>query len=200
MPRNLKGGIMIRPTIITVLASPALALCITACDGTSPMSPQEAAEAAPVTARVPTALKPLPFHGVTAGRLVSMVMAPPGRCPEYLPLLFTYEGAGNATHFGRFTVEGDECAYFDSSDPSTAASGVSEWTFTAANGDELYVSYDVTTGTLELPWLLWSAEIYATGGTGRFETAELVDVTWSGGVHLVTFETYSTLDGRIEFR
>ena len=37
---------------------------------------------------------------------------------------------------------------------------------------------------------------YATGGTGRFETAELVEVTWRGGIHLVTFETYSTLDGR----
>ena len=50
------------------------------------------------------------------------------------------------------------------------------------------------------PWPLWSAEIYATGGTGRFTDAEMVDVTWSGGVHLVTFETYSRLDGRIEFR
>jgi hypothetical protein len=80
---------------------------------------------------------------------------------------------------------------------------MSEWTFTAANGDELYVRYDETTGIRKpppSPWLLWSAEIYATGGTGRFENAELVEVTWSGGIHLVTFETYSTLDGRIEFR
>lgn len=171
---------MNRSTIFTALAGTALALCLTACDGTSPAAPQETVDAAAVSARVPADLKPLPFHGVTAGQLVSMAIAPPGRCPEYLPLLFTYEGAGNATHFGRFAIEGDECAYFDSSDPSTAASGASEWTFTAANGDVLYVSYDETTGTLEPPWLLWSAEIFATGGTGRFETAELVDVTWSG--------------------
>ena len=194
---------MIRRSLTTALASPALALCLTACDGTSPMSPQETADAAAVSARVPSNLVPLPFHGVTTGQLVGMEIAPPGRCPAYLPLLFTYQGAGNATHFGRFTVEGTECAFFDPSDPSTAASGASEWTFTAANGDELYVSYDETTGMSEpppSPWLLWSAEIYATGGTGRFENAELVEVTWSGGIHLVTFETYSILDGRIEFR
>lgn len=194
---------MIRRSLTTALASPALALCLTACDGTSPISPQETVDAAAASARVPSDLKPLPFHGVTTGQLVGMEIAPPGRCPPHLPLLFTYRGAGNATHLGRFTVEGTECAYFDSSNPGSADSGVSEWTFTAANGDELYVSYDETTGSMEpppSPWLLWSAEIYATGGTGRFETAELVEVTWSGGIHLVTFETYSTLDGRIEFR
>jgi hypothetical protein len=191
---------MTRPSFVTALAGTAVALGLAACDGMSPTAPQETVDATAISARVPAERKPLPFHGATAGQLVSMAMAPPGRCPEHLPLLFTYEGAGNATHFGRFAIEGDECAYFDSSDPSTAASGDSEWTFTAANGDELYVSYDETVLTLEPPWLLWSAEIYATGGTGRFETAELVDVIWSGGVHLVSFETYSTLDGRIEFR
>jgi len=194
---------MIRPSIITVLASPALALWLTACDGISPVAPQDTLDASAASARVPSDLRPLPFHGITAGQLVSMEIAPSGRCPAHLPLLFTYRGAGNATHFGRFAIEGSECAFFDPSDPSTAASGVSEWIFTAANGDELHVSYDETTGSLEpppSPWLLWSAEIYATGGTGRFETAELVDVTWSGGIHLVTFETFSTLDGRIEFR
>lgn len=194
---------MIRQGLITALASPALALCLTACDGTSPVAPQETAAASAVSARVPSGLKSLPFHGVTTGQLLSMEIAPPGRCPASLPMLFTYSGMGNATHFGRFTVEGTECAYFDPSEPSTAASGVSEWTLTAANGDELYVSYDATTVSMEpppSPWLLWSAEIYATGGTGRFADAELVNVTWRGGLHLVKFETYSKLDGHIEFR
>jgi hypothetical protein len=192
---------MRQPRLFITLPSLALVFSLAACDGATPLAPQEpSAESTAVLSRVPSDLKPLPFHGVTAGQLVSMEVAPPGRCPDLLPMLFSYRGAGNATHFGRFAIEGTECAWFDPSDPSTAASGDSEWTFTAANGDALYVSYDETTGSLEPPWLLWSAEIYATGGTGRFETAELVNVTWSGGVHLVTFETYSTLDGRIEFR
>jgi len=189
---------MIRPAFI-----PALIFFLTACDGTSPLAPQKAVQPSVASAGASTDLRPLPFHGVTTGQLVSMEIAPPGRCPESLPMLFTHRGAGSATHFGRFTVEGSECAFFDPSDPYTVNSGMSEWTFTAANGDELYVRYDETTGIRKpppSPWLLWSAEIYATGGTGRFENAELVEVTWSGGIHLVTFETYSTLDGRIEFR
>jgi len=66
------------------------------------------------------------------------------------------------------------------------------------------VEYDEVVVTLEgpsSPWILFHApRLEATGGTGRFETAELVDVTWNGGVHLLTFETHSALDGRISFR
>ncbi|MCL7971469.1 MAG: hypothetical protein M8840_12025 [marine benthic group bacterium] len=58
--------------------------------------------------------------------------------------------------------------------PTSPQETVDASAVSAASGDELCVSYD--------------------------ETAELVNVTWSGGVHLVTFETHSTLDGRIEFR
>lgn len=119
-------------------------------------------------------------------------------------MLFSYRGEGNATHMGRFTVEGGECAFFDPDDPGAARSGYGEWTFTAANGDELCVEYDEAVVTLEgpnSPWILFYVpSLEATGGTGRFETAELVDVTWRGGLHLGTFETWSELDGRIAFR
>jgi hypothetical protein len=126
-----------------------------------------------------------------------MMPAPEGRCPSQLPLLFMYEGVGSATHLGRFTVEGSECAFMDPSNPTTMVSGHSEFVFTAANGDELHVAYDQTTVGFEpppSPWLLWSAPIYATGGTGRFASAELVDVVWRGGGNLMTNDTYSTLN------
>ena len=175
-----------------------------ACDDAGPLEPEDTV-ATPAAQSTGASDRPgLPFHGTTTGRLVSMEPAPPGRCPPELPLLFSYRGEGNATHMGRFTMEGGECAFFDPGDPSTARTGLGEFTLTAANGDELNVEYDEVVVTLEgpsSPWILFHApRLEATGGTGRFETAELVDVTWSGGVHLLTFETHSALDGRISFR
>jgi hypothetical protein len=48
--------------------------------------------------------------------------------------------------------------------------------------------------------VLWSTEIEAAGGTGRFADAELEGVIWQGGVNLLTFETWSRLDGKIRLR
>lgn len=180
------------------------AIVLSACEDAGPLEPESVAIPRVARANGPADLPDLPFHGTTAGQLLTMEMAPPGRCPPDLPMLFSYRGEGNATHMGRFTVEGGECAFFDPDDPGAARSGYGEWTFTAANGDELCVEYDEAVVTLEgpnSPWILFYVpSLEATGGTGRFATAELVDVTWRGGLHLGTFETWSELDGRIAFR
>ncbi len=180
------------------------AVILGACEDAGPLEPERAVIPLVVQADGPPDLPDLPFHGTTAGQLLTMEMAPPGRCPPALPMLFSYRGEGNATHMGRFTVEGGECAFFDPDHPGSARSGFGEWTFTAADGDELFVEYEEAVVALEgpaSPWILFRVpNLEATGGTDRFETAELVGVTWRGGVHLGTFETWSELDGRIAFR
>jgi len=191
-----------RILVAATLACPVIAMI--ACDNGGPLQPETAMTTPAAQATGPTDRPDLPFHGATAGQLVSMEPAPPGRCPPDLPMLFSYRGEGTATQMGRFTVEGGECAFFDPSDLSTARSGHAEFTLTAANGDELNAGYDAAVVSPEgpaSPWILFHVpSVEATGGTGRFADAELVDVTWNGGVHLVTFETYSSLDGRIAFR
>jgi hypothetical protein len=193
---------LFRFLVAATLACPAILLI--ACERGGPLEPETAVTTLAAQATRATDRPDLPFHGTTAGQLVSMEPAPPGRCPPDLPMLFSYRGEGTATHMGRFTVEGSECAFFDPSDLSTARSGHAEFTLTAANGDELNAGYDAAIVSPEgpgSPWILFQVpSVQATGGTGRFADAELVDVTWSGGVHLVSFETYSALDGRIAFR
>ena len=187
---------MLRALTSLVVLLPATSML--ACADADPLVPEPSLAVQASKAGGSQKLKALPFHGSTTGGMVGMVM-PPNRCPAHLPLLFMYEGQGNATHLGRFTVQGSECVF---QDPPNMSTGASQFTFTAANGDRLDVGYDLTTLTFPAPpspWLLWSAPIYATGGTGRFEGAELVDVTWSGGAHLGTMETYSTFDGWIRY-
>jgi hypothetical protein len=142
---------------------------------------------------------PRPFHATTVGQLVSQALAPEGRCPADLPLLFTYHGAGQATHLGAITVDGGECVFADPADPSTLRTGAGEWTITAANGDKLMIAYAATTITLtpDSPWVLWSTPIQLTDGTGRFAHAQLVGVVWHGGANMVTGESWSAMDGAI---
>lgn len=193
---------VIRVLVATVVLCPTLGLV--GCEDDGPLAPAGPANSLAMQANGLSSRPNLPFHGTTAGQLLTIEMAPPGRCPPELPMLFSYRGEGNATHMGRFTVEGGECAFFDPDDPGSARSGFGRWTFTAANGDELLVEYEEAVVTPEgpaSPWILFRVpSLEATGGTGRFETAELVGVTWRGGLHLVTFETWSELDGRIAFR
>jgi len=94
-------------------------------------------------------------------------------------VLLLYQGAGTATHLGRFTVSGSECALFDPSNPASLMSGEGQFVFTAANGDQLFVGYDRTIVGFEgpgSPRITWATPLHATGGTGRFTNAVLVDV------------------------
>jgi hypothetical protein len=177
----------------------ALVFLIASCDAASPTSPDTASSViAQGQAGASNAARP--FHGTTVGGVVSQSMAPAGRCPPQLPLLFEYKGEGNATHMGRMTIEGSECAFFDPTNPASMASGNSIFVITAANGDWIKVGYASTVISFEpppSPWLLWSAPMVFIEGTGRFADAQLRNVTWKGGAHLLTLETYSTFDGEI---
>jgi hypothetical protein len=145
--------------------------------------------------------EPRPFHATTVGHLVSQAPAPEGRCPADLPLLFTYHGEGQATHMGTIAVDGGECVFADPSDPTTLRTGAGRWTITAANGDKLMISYVETTITFtpDSPWVLWSAPIELSEGTGRFTNAQLVGVVWHGGANMGTGESWSAMDGAIVY-
>jgi len=180
----------------------SLAACCLACDHTSPLAPDSPMDGLTLQADRTVVPQELPFHGSTVGALVGMMPAPEGRCPPERPVLLLYQGAGTATHLGKFTVAGSECALFDPSNPGTLMSGEGQFTFTAANGDQLVLGYDRTSLAFESPTsprVFWSAPIHAMGGTGRFTNAVLVDVTWSGGANLLTYESWSSFDGWIRF-
>ncbi len=180
----------------TLVALVPLALAA-ACGDSEPLGPDAVRHLVTPEALESQENRALPLHGTTTGMLVGMAPAGPGRCPADHPMLFTYRGQGNATHLGLFTVEGDECV-----DPGTMTTGNGQFTFTAANGDRLSVAYDRTSVSFEpppSPWMHWSSTPYLTGGTGRFQGARFVDVTWGGGGNLVTGEMYSNLDGWIRY-
>jgi len=149
----------------------------------------------------PTVPVERPFHGTTAGHLVSNGPAPAGRCPTDMPLYNTYHGSGEATEMGAISVDGGECIFAVPGHPEQARSGAGLFTFAAANGDTITVAYDQTTGSYDpsSPWLLWSAPISLVAGTGRFKAARLVGVTWHGGMNRQTKETWSEFDGKIVY-
>ena len=106
----------------------------------------------------------VPFKGSAEGAVVGIAPDPGG-------LVFTVQAEGNSTHLGRFTRE--ETVLFN---PATG-SLTGDIVFTAANGDQLFVSVDggfisptEATGTYTI-----------TGGTGRF-----VKATGSAGFVLLT--------------
>jgi hypothetical protein len=186
-----------------LLTALTLSLVACACGDADLLQPDPELDAAYAVAPLQQELHKRPFHGNTKGMVVGQVFpVPAGRCPAELPVLFIYKGQGRATHLGNFQVDGSECVFMDPTNPQNVASGVGRFTWTAANGDELQVSYDAPTLGFQGPgslWLSWSAPVYATGGTGRFANAELIDVVWEGGANVATFETYSSFDGWIMY-
>lgn len=76
----------------------------------------------------------------------------------------TLTKAGRATHLGRFTAFSTQCA------DATGIRG--QTTFTAANGDQLRVTYVVTVDpSSSFPDLRIGLVLTVTGGTGRFAGA-----------------------------
>jgi hypothetical protein len=186
-----------------ILTALTLAAATLACGDRHPLQPEPDLQASYEAAPVKKQLKNRPLHGNTKGQVVGQVFpAPAGRCPVHLPVLFLYTGEGRATHLGNFQVDGSECVFMDPSNPINMASGEGRFTWTTANGDELHVAYDATTLSFQgpgSPWLTWRAPIYVTGGTGRFQNAQITDVVWEGGANMATFETYSSFDGYLAY-
>ena len=156
-------------------------LCVfaAACSDQGPSSPTSpSGGGASLTAGVAQARvgADLPFRGSFTREGVGEFNCPP-TCPPTV-LTITSENVGEATHLGRFTATS-----VDEVNLITDA-GTGTWTFTAANGDQLYTTtvglehHDVAPGEvchapIIGPLVGNHAELEATitGGTGRFAGA-----------------------------
>jgi hypothetical protein len=106
----------------------------------------------------------LPFRGTFTGEDRGVLNCPP-TCPP-TTLRVTGKDTGEATHLGHFTAIYEDVVYI----PATTGTGT--LTFTAANGDELFTTYEG--GQTEfVPPNLSTLTLVATitGGTGRFAAA-----------------------------
>jgi hypothetical protein len=100
----------------------------------------------------------VPFKGSFAGD-VTVAGAPP-------ILSVLVEGAGTATHLGRFTVD---IPHFVDVRTRTA---IGTYEFTAANGDKVYAAFTGIATPTATPGVLYIEETATiTGGTGRFAGA-----------------------------
>ena len=112
-------------------------------------------------------------------------------------LTIGFEGAGIATHLGRFTGSGTNCTSFDLATQSVPIyDGIA--TFLAADGSTITTHYE---GTQQAP-VAGVATVEAThtvvGGTGRFAGAS---GTWpsSGTIDFTTGSSSATLSGWITY-
>ena len=122
---------------------------------------------APTATASPTTSHPQPIFGTTSG---ADAYASPATCPAGATWRFIGSGTGRLSHLGTVTATNTHCTF--------AMDGVfsgGQMTMTAANGDELFMTYsgsfvldnptDPTRSDVELTWQI-------VGGTGRFEDAE----------------------------
>jgi hypothetical protein len=85
---------------------------------------------------------------------------------QFVPGTTDFVGTGNATHLGRYAEVGS-VTFLPSADP-TAVPIVAWAIYTAANGDELYATFD---GHLNALTGAITATVTYEGGTGRFDDA-----------------------------
>lgn len=122
---------------------------------------------APTATASPTTSHPQPISGTTSG---ADTYASPATCPEGATWRFINSSTGWVSHLGRVTATNTHCTF--------ASDGVfsgGETTITAANGDDLFMTYsgsfvldnptNPTRSDIELTWQI-------VGGTGRFEHAK----------------------------
>ncbi|HVJ86869.1 MAG TPA: hypothetical protein VM452_14550 [Caulifigura sp.] len=122
----------------------------------------------------PAGPKLVPFKGKWTG-LVETSTTPvtnpdgtPATNPDGTPITETEElaeGGGNATHLGRYSMESTAVSSTDETDTSGITGTM---TFTAANGDQVFATFDgdAATGADGLVDSDYGATI--VGGTGRF--------------------------------
>jgi hypothetical protein len=93
------------------------------------------------------------------------------RCGDGALWISTMSGTGTITHLGRVSWEATHCFYDD-----YMTFGNAEITVTAANGDQLFGTYN---GTMSGP-TTWVDELTILGGTGRFlgATGEVAESGW----------------------
>ena len=192
----------IRPLNLAIVAA-AVAAVLLACDSPLPTGVGEDALNAKLVhgAGTPQAV---PLKGRTKGMVIGgHPYGSPGwiakGCPdETYALVNEYLGYGQATHLGRFSIQGSECLNMD-----TLQMANGEYTLTAANGDKLEFRYPGGFAVPQPPFpptvVHWTAQgLWCDGGTGRFASATC-EGAWSGGFNMVTGETWSTIDATITY-
>ena len=137
----------------------------------------------------------LPFRGSFAGTSAAAVDCPP-TCPP-TTLTITATSTGEATHLGHFTLAAVEIVNLATN------SGTGTYTFTAANGDQLFTT---TVGGEDgfIPPNISKVTQLATvtGGTGRFAGATgtfTIRMTQTIDFAANTATLSGTLDGLINF-
>lgn len=108
-------------------------------------------------------------------------------------MLSTMVGTGRFTHLGLASAVATHCI-----DPVTLAYARGQMTLVAANGDELYGTYEGVTTFVEPPMAGWADVIVFDEGTGRFVGAS-GQADESGEVNLVTGVGSCTMDGTLSF-
>jgi len=128
--------------------------------------------------------KALPYRGSGTGWVTSQVYAPgfpierstfEGRCSIPSDYIVEFSASGQATHLGEFTIVFGHCSRINV-DPGTGAVsfdyGDGRGTFVAANGDELFGTYDAGSADLTADGqVAWHDTFMLVGGTGRFDGA-----------------------------
>jgi len=160
-----------------LLAAAVLAMTAGACDNPLPTSGEQEAAFSVVNADG-SVDKPFKSHFTSA----STGAVPDPACGAFPPYLLEHQvGGGEATHLGEFTVEFFFC--IDLTDllddgQLTAGESIPYWngtgTFTAANGDQLYVGNiagEIVPSTRPGFNSEFHDDFEFTGGTGRFAGA-----------------------------
>ncbi len=104
----------------------------------------------------------VPFKG-TFSAIGTAADVPGDRCPA---LTVHIEGPGTATHLGSLTTVQSHCV-----EPGSFAFTNGQFTLTAANGDQLFGTYQGEFMPLEPPLFTIDGAFTFTGGTGRFDGA-----------------------------
>ncbi len=192
----------IRPLNLAIVAA-AVAALLLACDSPLPTGVGEDVLNASRAQRSGTP-QAVPLKGSTKGMVIGMY--PYGSpdwdakgCPsDAYALVNEYLGYGQATHLGRFSIQGSECL-----DVATMQFVKGEYTLTAANGDELEFRVPGGFAVPQPPFpptvFHWTAQgLWCDGGTGRFASAKC-EGAWSGGFNMATGETWSSIDATITY-
>ena len=118
--------------------------------------------------------KKVPFRGEY--RSTNTRLSGPGeagsaeRCDAQDLFTLTFELEGHASHVGRFTGSGSNCTPFPLPGPVAFGDGI--FLITAANGDELFGSYEGVQSSIDAAARATFAAVQRiTGGTGRFTNA-----------------------------
>lgn len=169
------------------IALPSLAagvLLLGACTDRPAADPLGPAPATEILASRGQPDMPLPFQGSGTGWITSQIYAPgfpterstfEGRCSTPSDYIVEFAASGQATRLGEFTVVFGHCSRVNVDGATGAVSfdyGDGRATFVAANGDELYGTYDEGSADLMADGnVAWHDTFTLAGGTGRFEDA-----------------------------